>query len=265
MISSLVFCSAVAAGEIPLSNGYLLFSALSKTLLNSGGVNFFHEEVAQGRKAFSLSALMPANFWLKFSCASVNGSLCFSSGDAFAFRISFLDDELFTAFFNSIIEQRIKVGNALFDVFSVSLPGDNEMSIAFSPEFLRTLPPCSGAEIHFISPVGFRSSGIQKMLPIPELLFGSLAEQWSLAFGESLLSEIPHDVLVGQFSLRSCAVLLKNRSVSRGCIGKISFDWRKKKKETRQALSCLVSFSFFCGVGYKTTQGLGQTLPRLIE
>lgn len=263
MVSSLVFCNTVLDGAMPLSNGYLLFSALSKAFSERGNADFLHKKDTSGRKFFSLSALMPTDFWKKGFSSAQGRVLRFHGGDSFAFRIAFLDDDLFPKLSHELSGHVLTLVQAQFVVTSVSAPGDHEMSRVVSPSLLKVLPDYQGVEMRFISPVGFNSDGIQKSLPEPGVLFNSLVNRWESAFGERFFDEVPRDILVGQFSLHSCAVLLKNRSVIRGCMGWIHYDWRNAEKEARQALSCLASFAFFCGVGYKTSQGLGQVLPQL--
>lgn len=263
MISSLVICSAVSAGEIPVSNGYLLFQRLRKKFAECGDNNFLHDEAPWGGKLFSFSALSPLSFWRSFVRASDHASLRFPQGEMFAFRVSFLEDELFALFGNKMLNCRLRIEGAGFYVLSTSCPGDNEMSRAVSLEELSRIKPYQGAEMRFISPICFRSSGIQRLLPESAILFGSLAARWRSVFGEEVLDTVPRDIVVNQFALRSCAVQLKNGAVSRGCIGKISYDWRRLNEEEKHVLSCLASFSFYSGVGYKTSQGLGQVLPQL--
>ena len=44
-----------------------------------------------------------------------------------------------------------------------------------------------------------------------------------------------------------------------GCLGTVTFCAHDLPPEVCQALDALMDYAFFCGSGYKTTQGWGQT------
>ena len=130
---------------------------------------------------------------------------------------------------------------------------------------LRESPPCGGADVTFLSPTGFKSGAVQNILPSPELWFRSLAARWKTACGENPLENLGQEnpiknTFVADYSLRSAAVVLKENLVFRGCVGRVRYDWKNESTAVRKALACLTAFAFFCGVGYKTTQGMGQVL-----
>ena len=92
MISSLVLCEALSDGHVPVSNGYLLFSALARRLSEFGGPEPLHG--APGFKGVALSALTPESFWRTLHYSWGKGVLQLQKGDRLAFRVSFLDDAL---------------------------------------------------------------------------------------------------------------------------------------------------------------------------
>ena len=94
MISSLVFCRAMMDGYVPVSNGYLLFSALSHRIAAVDSSQLLHQE----KHLFCCSALLPEFFWQTLRCSSSNGKIHFNKKDIFAFRISFLDDNHYFIF-----------------------------------------------------------------------------------------------------------------------------------------------------------------------
>ena len=275
MISSLVLCEALSDGHVPVSNGYLLFSALARRLSEFGGPEPLHG--APGFKGVALSALTPESFWRTLHYSWGKGVLQLQKGDKLAFRVSFLDDALLEPFAEAVTGSSLTLGGAPVGVKRVSRPGENAMSRQTDEGALRETPPCGGADVTFLSPTGFKSGAVQNILPTPDLWFRSLAARWKTAYGENPLEDLKQENLglehpiknalantfVADYSLRSAAVVLKENLVFRGCVGRVRYVWKNESTAVRKALACLTAFAFFCGVGYKTTQGMGQVLAEL--
>lgn len=263
MISSLVLCEALSDGHVPVSNGYLLFSALARRLSEFGGPEPLHG--APGFKGVALSALTPESFWRTLHYSWGKGVLQLQKGDRLAFRVSFLDDALLEPFAEAVTGSSLTLGGAPVGVKRVSRPGENAMSRQTDEGALRESPPCGGVDVTFLSPTGFKSGAVQNILPSPELWFRSLAARWKTAYGENPLENLGQEnpiknTFVADYSLRSAAVVLKENLVFRGCVGRVRYVWKNESTAVRKALACLTAFAFFCGVGYKTTQGMGQVL-----
>lgn len=263
MISSLVLCEALSDGHVPVSNGYLLFSALARRLSGFGGPEPLHG--APGFKGVALSALTPESFWRTLHYSWGKGVLQLQKGDRLAFRVSFLDDALLEPFAEAVTGSSLTLGGAPVGVKRVSRPGENAMSRQTDEGALRESSPCEGVDVTFLSPTGFKSGAVQNILPSPELWFRSLAARWKTAYGENPLENLGQEnsiknTFVADYSLRSAAVVLKENLVFRGCVGRVRYVWKNESTAVRKALACLTAFAFFCGVGYKTTQGMGQVL-----
>jgi len=217
----------------------------------------------------ALSALTPESFWRTLHYSWGKGVLQLQKGDRLAFRVSFLDDALLEPFAEVVTGSSLTLGGAPVGVKRVSRPGENAMSRQTDEGALRETPPCGGADVTFLSPTGFKSGAVQNIFPAPELWFGSLAARWKTAYGENPLEnlKLEHPIknalantFVADYSLRSAAVVLKENLVFRGCVGRVRYVWKNESTAVRKALACLTAFAFFCGVGYKTTQGMGQVL-----
>ena len=263
LISSLVLCEALSDGHVPVSNGYLLFSALARRLSGFGGPEPLHG--APGFKGVALSALTPESFWRTLHYSWGKGVLQLQKGDRLAFRVSFLDDALLKSFTEAVTGSSLTLGGAPVGVKRVSRPGENAMSRQTDEGALRERPPCGGADVTFLSPTGFKSGAVQNIFPAPELWFGSLAARWKTAYGENPLENLKlenpiKNTFVADYSLRSAAVALKENLIFHGCVGRVRYVWKNESTAVRKALACLTAFAFFCGVGYKTTQGMGQVL-----
>jgi CRISPR-associated endoribonuclease Cas6 len=256
MVSSFFLCKATNAGHVPLSNGYLLFSALFARLGDSFNNDGF----------FTLSSLMPDYFWTTFRCAPKNGDIVFEKGALFSFRVSFLDDDVFENFSSHVTGTRLTLGGAAFQVLSASLGGGAETSRRMGIEELSLIPSCSGVSVHFLLPTGFKSNDRQNIFPAPELFFGSLALRWrKWTKTEDVFDKAPFSlVLVDSYSLSSFAVRLKNNQVFRGCVGNVRYSFSGLPDADRAFLSRLSSLAPFCGVGYKVTQGMGLVKVQLL-
>ena len=257
MLSSLFFCKAVNGGHLPLSSGYLLFSAISKHLGSSAAGDLLH--VRDEGQFFTLSSMMPDYFWRTFRCASQNGNVFFDKGAPFTFRASFSDAPAIDDFASHIVGTSLTLGGASFKVLKASQVGENDMSRRVDFEDLALIPPFPEVSVDFILPTGFKSNDRQMIFPVPELFFGSLAIRWQKGtkakelFDKTLFSR----VLVESYSLSTAAVRLKNDQVFRGCVGNVRYSFKELSEAERISLSRLVSIAPFCGVGYKVAQGMG--------
>lgn len=255
MTSALLICRAAANETLPASNGYLLLSALSYAVKKNGVSLFFSGDTNKP----ALSPLMPLVFW--------EGERRFPSvldlqrNELAASWISFLGDDAFCLFANSIVGQTLTIGGAGFTVEAVTVPGENAFSECVSLEMLENIPPSDRVNIEFLTPTGFKHNDIQCPMPTPELFFGSGAIRLSCFTGKNI-PHINYDAVETEmFSLRSRAVPLKGGAVFRGCTGDISYSFRKCTEEERYWLTLISVFSFFSGAGYKTSQGMGRVMP----
>jgi CRISPR-associated endoribonuclease Cas6 len=114
----------------------------------------------------------------------------------------------------------------------------------------------------FASPTTFRSGGVNVPIPLPDLVFGSLADRWAayspVALDEAIRVVTAGQVVISRYRLQTHAVQLK-KSYQVGFTGSCEFTILAKNPYWRQVCALLADFAFYSGVGYKTTQGLGQT------
>ncbi|CAG1011809.1 hypothetical protein ANRL4_04500 [Anaerolineae bacterium] len=146
---------------------------------------------------------------------------------------------------------------------------------------LPTQPmPSPKITLNFASPTSFRSKGVDVPLPIPWLVFHSLTERWQVSIPiplpEGLLDFVEQFVALTRYQLETSMIGGKNASKRVGFWGEATFslmadnDSLKKhdpvlhqtlssrRPELLQALSALVRFAFFSGVGRQTTTGMGM-------
>ena len=116
--------------------------------------------------------------------------------------------------------------------------------------------------LEFSSPTSFRSQGRYQPLPLPDLVFGSLLDRW-LAFSPvslhpNLRRFAREAVALNGYQIRSRALPSKAGGTRVGFTGQACFAALNRDRYWLNALHLLASFSFYSGVGYGTTSGMGQ-------
>lgn len=138
------------------------------------------------------------------------------------------------------------------------------MALGLSPEQLIPSAPTDSAGLQFVSPTGFKRDGRQLFLPLPDLIFGSLLRRWRLLLdpeGWPGFEEALPRITLQNYCAESRAVKLRQDRIVRGFCGEAEFTLPGSDGPERSALSALAGLAFFTGVGYKTTQGMGEVWP----
>lgn len=122
--------------------------------------------------------------------------------------------------------------------------------------------------LEFASPVTFRQRGLTMPLPLPDLVFGSLLEQWNASSELALPDEVrryaAECVAISRYNLRSAAVPTSGGALQIGAVGQCTYRTVTGDRYWRVCIEVLAGFAFYSGVGAGTTRGFGQTrlLPK---
>lgn len=117
------------------------------------------------------------------------------------------------------------------------------------------------------TPTTFNGAHAPFPFPMPDSTIASWLRRWNAFssisdwpnYSEAELKEISRQFLtVEGFRLHTVSVHLRKETIP-GCLGEITYCARAMPLEARQAVDALMDYAFFCGSGYKTTQGWGQT------
>lgn len=140
-------------------------------------------------------------------------------------------------------------------------------SIAFYYASNRELLECADdakkTGIEFVTPTAFRRFKEQVLLPEPSLVFKSLARKWN-AHGDP---GFPIDEKVTEAPISIQQYRLETRMLEFGSFrqlgftGDVVFNLRRLSSNERCLINMLANYSFFAGVGAKTTMGMGQCRP----
>lgn len=257
--------SAMQDATVPGSNGYLLFSALCQLVRGTPLDDVFHPTGRDGKKSFALSFLRHQS---GFSDNAPGGEdLIFGKGESGYSRIAFMrdtDGEKFAALLFAHEGTTLRLGRSLFRLEKILRPGEHELALALDPEQLIPVSPASEMGFRFVSPTGFKRDGRQFFLPLPELIFGDLLRKWRLFIAPQAWPNLENtwdNIEIQRYRMESRAARLRADRILRGFCGEIEYVFPTLSPEDQTGLCALAGLAFFTGVGYKTTQGLGEVWP----
>jgi CRISPR-associated endoribonuclease Cas6 len=117
--------------------------------------------------------------------------------------------------------------------------------------------------LYFASPTQFHTHERTMPLPLPDLVFGSLADRWNsfapIAFPPELKRYASECLVINRFDLVSRPVVIKNGGKRIGAVGQISYTTLNYDRYWMSLIQTLAAFALFAGVGAGVTMGLGQT------
>jgi CRISPR-associated endoribonuclease Cas6 len=254
--------------KLPSANGYFVFSMLCEMARGTPLDDIFHPNENPGKKRFSTSFLrLPSNPEI----SDFGHDLSISKGEYVCFRISFVRDDEADAFAGLIskrVGSSVRLLNCFFRIYDVLRPGQNSLASSVPIGGVTSNHPEGSVGFRFVSPTGFKRNGRQFFLPLPEMVFGDLLRKWALFAGEPPTpnaTSIPERIELGRFTIQSHASRLAENRVLRGFCGDVEYDLRNLSSAEQAFALSLATMAFFTGVGYKTTQGMGEVLPYQVQ
>jgi len=111
----------------------------------------------------------------------------------------------------------------------------------------------------FATPTAFRQGKYDNALPAPESVFNSLRKRWN-KYSEIEIPELSlESTFPSYFDVRT-EMIADSRSKLIGCVGEVSYRLLGKAEPLQvKQMNTLANFALYCGVGRKTTMGLGIT------
>ena len=251
---------ALAAGRLPASHGRLLHAALLNLVrdVDPAVSQSMHDASA---KNFSLACL-------EFSKPVKSNTIDVREGDMAYWRVCALDEEVLKALMAIPMGQRVKI--AAFDfVIEEALMRQDErddagfVSMEYLEEACRNLPLMRSVTLEFLSPTVFKVGSADYPFPLPQLIFGSIAERWnefssSGTFDVDTVKSMAEKLVPINWSAETRRYNITPQRGITGFVGRITFDFREIKEDLRWIFILLSEFSVFTGVGRLTGQGLGH-------
>lgn len=123
-------------------------------------------------------------------------------------------------------------------------------------------PPSRHLTLQLTSPTQFHSQDRTNPLPLPELVFGSLADRWNsfapITFPAEVKRYAAECLVINRFDLSSRAVTLKNGGKRIGAVGTVTYTTLNYDRYWMSLIHTLTAFALFAGIGAGVTAGLGQ-------
>jgi CRISPR-associated endoribonuclease Cas6 len=119
-----------------------------------------------------------------------------------------------------------------------------------------------GVTMAFFSPTTFWSNQRNVPLPLPKLVFLTLAEKWNvhspIHLGLDIAHVIDEQMSISRYDLRT-QMLNFGQYRQIGFVGNCQFLLHRRTDEIlAKVVNLLADFAFYAGVGRKTTMGMGQ-------
>jgi len=225
--------------------------------------NYLHK--SQADKAFSISLFQVGTqydhiHW-KYPEYIPTGVPCW-------FRISLLDEALFSQltqlWLNLNPNRPWHLGNG--DLYITSILGTPQPTQpwANSCSYEQLYAESSETEREFrfslATPTAFRHSRYDTSLPTPELVFNSLWRRWNKYSGIPFDSIAIESIFPSFFHIAT-EMIPDSRSKFIGCIGYIHYRLLGEVETAQiKQINTLANYALYCGIGRKTTMGMGMTL-----
>lgn len=206
-----------------------------------------------------------------------NGKVTVRPDEDYFLRFTVLYEPIFQQFMGRFLRGQgrpvVRLGRALFLVREVLATPESSPWAGYTSfgQLYRQAEPENEISLDFTSPTAFsfgRKAWGRKVVPLPDpiLVFRSLWKKWNtftlpeLALDETLLEYVAENVVVKRYQLET-KMQHFSRSPQVGFLGHVTYKLMGRGEGAdllRRLLNLLADFAFYSGVGYKTTQGMGQ-------
>lgn len=248
---------AVNDGYLPKAHGRFMHAAFFAALRGVSGeiAEYIHDEM--NIKPFTVSELQ----FDKCQNSRNTQELFISTGSRKMWRVTAFSDTILKILAELPIGYVFKVGRMQFKLVDARTVVTNEAD--FIANCLKA-GDIGTISFDFLSPVTFRFFKDDYPMPLPEYIWGSLADKWlqmnmEMPVEKVVIKEIATKVIPIRWSGRSEMVCFDKTRRVNSFIGSFEFSLRNLTQEEKLLVFILAQFSCFSGVGRLTAQGLGQT------
>ena len=205
-----------------------------------------------------------------------DGRLRLSPEETYWLRFTALYQPIFERFMARFLHGAgrpvIRLGSAVLLIKEILATPEGHPWAGYSSwgQLVQEAEPRPEITLDFASPTAFgfgqKEWGKKVMvLPLPETVFGSLARSWNVLapppFGmdrQGLRAYLDEYVVVKRIRDLRTQMLRFRRSKQVGFVGRVTYGLMGEDNGVRAQLNALADFSFYAGVGMKTTMGMGQ-------
>lgn len=250
------------SARLPVFHGRLVHGAIFSLLRDwSEELSYFiHDEL--NSKPFTVSTLTEKN-----KRERREKDFFVEGKREYYLRLTALNSLVLEAMLNPEPHKQIMVGEAVFSLEEVIADGRLQTGIASEEEFIlgaEEMPSVSSIHFSFNSPVSFRNYDRDYPFPIPEFIFGSLADKWLQAgmpelFDRAAVKAAAQSLQLGRWRGSSRKVYFAHDRGMMAFTGDFSYSLDRLEPQWQKIFVALAQFAPFSGVGRLTAQGFGQT------
>ncbi len=157
----------------------------------------------------------------------------------------------------------LRLGYELFEVTEYSLE-EEPLARIYRRHIIEGNKSPAVFRLRFHTPTAFRSGQSNFLFPLPRFVWLSLNRSWSsvarVDLGRDLHLWAEKEILVARYELKT-NILHFDRYRQVGFTGTCEYRVVSSGGERLRSYRLLADFSRYCGVGIKTTMGMGQTTP----
>lgn len=137
-----------------------------------------------------------------------------------------------------------------------------DYSTLSAPYLMAKAQPPRRVHMRFLSPTFFRQQGMTTAVPLPDLVFGNLAQRWNsfstVAVSDAVREYAQQCMAMSRYNLRSQVFVSKNAIRHMGGVGKATYVGVHFDRYWMSVAALLAEYAFYAGVGRATTVGGGQ-------
>lgn len=261
--------AAMRPGAIPADHGQAVHGALHH-LIERGSPELSQQwHDANMPKPFTVSLLNGDK-------RGRDGALHFGEGDEALWRFTLLRDAAFDAVLNRYImnnrQPHVRIGAVQFAItaaYAQSHPDSGTVTLTQLIEAWQ-MPPAELPErirLRFISPTlfnfGHRDGQYHyQLIPEPRHLFSSLKKKWDNITGthtpDSFDDWVEANVTMAHHETQIRHVRIRGKRPAKAFIGNVFYTLAGADRTHWAFVNVLADLTFWTGVGYQTTAGLGQ-------
>lgn len=231
--------------------------------------SFIHDELDY--KPFTVS-LLQENTNQQYELAkrhTGNKAEVFSiqEGRAYFWRVTSLNDTLLQFLLTLPLGTEFKAGEAMLKLEAVIADGQYHTGVVAENDLVAealSLPAVTRIAFRFNTPVAFRNYDRDYPLPLPDMIFGSLADKWTqlempLGIDRKAVREAALGISPLEWQGLSRKVYFGHDRGTLAFTGVYAYDLRNVSEDMQRIALMLAQFAEFSGVGRLTAQGFGQT------
>ena len=264
MIGALVYeLRALNSNSLPQHHGQLLHGLCFKLMekFSSSLATAVHDKM-------SIKPFTSAEFEFLRGNNIKNKRYYIHENDIIYWRVTALNDDVLQAFLSIKPGQVLSIGNLQLMVEKLlANPELRADTGIFAPEDMIaecfSLLPQSSITMNFCSPTTFRSGTMDFSWPLPEYVFGSLADKWEAMnmpgnINANRIKEAAAAILPGDWQGASKCIVLSPRRKALCFSGRFTYRLDNLSIVSQQTMLLLAAYAEISGVGRWTAHGLGQ-------